>query len=84
MNVKECNKKLKNMFPEFRDSIQQLREDDPHFAKLFEDHEELDKQISRLELDPVNLINEDIEQLKRKKLKIKDEMYKLLRKTSES
>ncbi|MFV5464218.1 YdcH family protein, partial [Acinetobacter sp. 207] len=34
--------------------------------------------ISQLELDPVHQINDDIEALKRKKLRLKDEMYHLL------
>ncbi|WP_374668121.1 YdcH family protein [Acinetobacter sp.] len=79
MKTKECNKKIKNMFPEFRDLIQQLREDNPHFARLFEQHEELDQEICLLEQDPVNVINIDIETLKRQKLKLKDELYRLLK-----
>lgn len=67
------------MFPEFKDVIATLREDNPHFAKMFENHEELDKQIISLEQNPVNQINDNIEVLKRKKLKIKDEMYKILK-----
>ena len=78
MNTKECNKKLKHMFPEFREIIQKLREDNPHFAKIFEEHDVLDKEINHLEQNPVNLINDSIESLKRKKLKLKDEMYRLL------
>lgn len=81
MKTKECNKKIKNMFPEFRELIQQLRADNPHFAHLFEKHEELDQEICLLEQDPVNQINIDIESLKRKKLKLKDEIYRLLRLT---
>lgn len=79
MKVKECNKKLKNLFPEFRELIQPLREENPHFAKIFEEHETLDHEITHLELNPVNVINDDIEFLKRKKLKLKDEMYRLLK-----
>jgi uncharacterized protein YdcH (DUF465 family) len=81
MKTKECNKKIKNMFPEFKELIQKLREDNPHFAHLFERHEELDQEICQLEQDPVNLINIDIESLKRKKLKLKDEIYRLLKQT---
>ena len=72
------------MFPEFRDVIQQLREDNPHFAKIFEDHEELDKEINQLEQNPVHVINQDLEALKRLKLKLKDEMYRLLQNTRTS
>ena len=78
MKTKECNKKLKNMFPEFRETIQELRENNPHFAKIFEEHEILNKKINELEQNPVNLINDSIEKLKRQKLKLKDEIYHLL------
>lgn len=83
MNTKIMNKKLKNMFPEHRDLMQILLHEDPHFAKMMLDHDELDRQIIQLEQDPVNLINEDIECLKRKKLKLKDEIYLILKKKNE-
>lgn len=82
MNTKTMNKKLKNMFPEYRDLMQILLQEDPHFAKMMLDHDELDRQITQLEQDPVNLINEDIECLKRKKLKLKDALYLILQKAS--
>lgn len=80
MSTKVINKKLKNMFPEHRELMQTLTETDPHFARLLNDHDELDREITHLEQDPVNLINDDIECLKRKKLKLKDEMYLILQK----
>ncbi len=79
MKTKDCNKKIKHMFPEYRDLIVQLREENPYFANLFEEHAVLDKQIAQLELDPINHINNDIEGIKRKKLKLKDEIYRLLK-----
>ena len=82
MNTKIMNKKLKNMFPEYREIMQTLAQEDPHFSKLMEDHDELDRQITQLEQDPVNLINDDIESLKRKKLKLKDTLYTILKKTA--
>lgn len=84
MKTKECNKKVKKMFPEHQELIHKLRHDDPHFAKIFESHQELDKEIAQLELNPVNLINDNIESMKRKKLKIKDEIYKILTRTSQA
>lgn len=79
MRTKECNKKTKFLFPEYREIIQQLREENPYFAKLFEDHEILDKEIIRLELDPIPSNQQEIEVKKRKKLKLKDEMYRLVK-----
>lgn len=72
------------MFPEYRDLMQKLANEDVHFARLMEDHDELNRQITQLEQDPVNLINinDDIELLKRKKLKLKDHLYQILKTTS--
>ena len=84
MKTKECNKKIRRMFPEHQDLIHKLCHDDPHFAKIFESHQELDKEIIQLELNPVNLINDDIESMKRKKLKMKDEIYKILTKNAQA
>ena len=83
MKTKECNKKTKFLFPEYREIIQQLRVENPHFAKIFEEHEQLDKEIIQLELDPIQAIHADIETKKRKKLKLKDEMYRLLKTEAE-
>lgn len=66
------------MFPEFKDLIPKLREDNPHFAKIFEEHERLDREVNQLEQDPVNQIRDDIELLKRQKLRLKDQMYLML------
>lgn len=66
------------MFPVFKDLIPKLREDNPHFAKMFEQHEQLDREVNLLEQDPVNQIRDDIELLKRQKLKLKDQMYLML------
>ena len=82
MNTKTMNKKLKNMFPEYREIMPILAQEDPHFAKLLEDHNDLDHEIIQLEQDPVKIIHEDIEGLKRKKLKLKDALYQILQNTS--
>lgn len=74
------------MFPEYRALISQLKQEDAHFAKVFEEHNELDHQIIRLEQDPVTSGLDDIEVLKRKKLKLKEELYDMLKRadTAES
>ena len=41
------------MFPEYRDLISKLKQEDTHFARVFEEHNELDDKISGLENDPV-------------------------------
>lgn len=68
------------MFPEHRDLMSTLKQEDPHFAKLLLDHDQLDREISHLEIDSINHIHEDIELLKRKKLRLKDRLYLILQK----
>lgn len=79
MKLKVCNKKTKHMFPEYRETIEKLRQDDPHFSKMFDEHEALDQEICSLEQDPVRIHRGEIEPLKRKKLFIKDQLYRMLR-----
>lgn len=68
------------MFPEHRELISKLKTSDKHFEKLFDKHNELDQQIINLENDPVAAGSRDdeIENLKKEKLALKDEIYKIL------
>lgn len=69
------------MFPEHRELITKLKtENDLHFIKLFDAHNDLDEEITKLENDPVSAVSraEEIEGLKRKKLALKDELYQYL------
>lgn len=67
------------MFPEHRSLISKLKQDNAHFSKLFEEHNELDHEILRLEKDPITSNIDEIDTLKRKKLKLKDELYIMLK-----
>lgn len=66
------------MFPEYRDLISKLKTEDARFAKLFEKHNDLDHQIKNLEANYA--ADSDVEVLKKEKLKLKDEIYTLLKK----
>ena len=70
------------MFPEFRDLISKLKQEDAHFARLFDEHNELDDKISVLENDPVASVSaqDEIDALKIKKLALKDQLFDLLKK----
>ena len=70
------------MFPEYRDLISNLKQEDAHFARLFDEHNELDDKITSLVNNPVTSGSEEIEELKKAKLKLKDELYALLQKAS--
>ena len=68
------------MFPEYRDVISKLKTTDAHFAKVFDKHNELDEKIINLEKDPVASVSreEEINALKKEKLALKDELFKIL------
>lgn len=72
------------MFPEYRDLIAKLRQEDSRFEKLFDQHNELDHRIIRMEKNAATAIHADldIDQLKKEKLALKDEIYDLLLKAS--
>ncbi len=70
------------MFPEYRDLMTTLKTSDLHFKTLFDRHNDLDQQIKNLEAnqDHVHARAEEIEVLKKEKLALKDELYKVLQK----
>lgn len=72
------------MFPEYRDLISKLKTEDAHFARLFNEHNELDDKITGLENNPVTAVSaqEEIEKLKVAKLALKDQLFEILKKAS--
>lgn len=67
------------MFPEYRPLISKLKQENAHFSKLFDEHNALDHEIIRLEQNEITSTSDDIDVLKRKKLKLKDELYIMLK-----
>ena len=69
------------MFPEYRDLISKLKQEDAHFARIFDENNELDDKISGLENNPVTSVTaqDEIDALKVKKLALKDQLFQLLK-----
>jgi len=74
------------MFPEYRDLITQLKTSDLHFRHLFDQHNELDQKIKNLEehVDNAHARQEEIEDLKKEKLRLKDQLYLILQKAGKA
>ncbi|WP_394909689.1 YdcH family protein [uncultured Helicobacter sp.] len=66
------------MFHEYRDEVTQLKTHDAHFAKIFDEHNELDDRIRRIEDGDELLTDMELEVLKKKKLRLKDEAYAMI------
>ena len=70
------------MFPEFRDLITKLKVEDAYFANLFDKHNELDQRIKNIESNIELGTHNEVELLKKEKLRLKDSMYEVLKKAS--
>ena len=68
------------MFPEFRERITQLKGTDAHFTRLFDKHNELDQKIKNMESHIEGGSPVEIENLKKEKLALKDQIYQILKK----
>ena len=66
------------MLHEYKDEIHELKQSNAHFAKVFEKHNALDKKIEDAEADRVILTDVELETLKKEKLLLKDEAYKMI------
>ncbi|TFZ62432.1 DUF465 domain-containing protein [Photobacterium damselae subsp. piscicida] len=69
------------MFPEYRKLITSLKGKEAHFDKLFNEHNQLDKDIVQLENEEGN--DDKIKELKQAKLQLKDELRDYLKRKQE-
>ena len=66
------------MLHEYRDIISILKQENAHFAKIFEKHNELDDKIAEIEAGREHASDSELETMKKEKLKLKDEAYALI------
>ncbi|MDO6444071.1 MULTISPECIES: YdcH family protein [unclassified Marinobacter] len=65
--------------PESKDAIHKLKTTDQHFAKLFETYHDTDHEIHRIEQGVETTSDEYLEEQKKKRLSLKDELYGMIR-----
>ena len=66
------------MLHEYRDIISEIKVSNAHFAKIFEKHNDLDKQIKDIEDGREHMEQLALEGLKKEKLRLKDEAYDMI------
>ncbi len=66
-------------FPDHKDQIHELKMKNNHFAKLMKEYEELDKHVFRVESNAEPTSDEYIRDLKKKRLKLKDDLYDMIK-----
>lgn len=70
------------MFPEHRDLITELKTTDRHFLQLFDSHNELDQRIKNIEMHLEHRTHEEVETMKKEKLRLKDQLYAVLQRAA--
>lgn len=70
------------MFPEYCDLITKLKTTDHHFTRLFDQHNALDQKITNMENHVEQGTPLEIENLKKEKLLLKDQLYVILKKAA--
>lgn len=70
---------LLHEFPEYKEQIHTLKMENRHFARLFEEYDELDHQLHRIQQDIETPSDEVVEGFKKQRLHLKDEILSMLR-----
>lgn len=65
-------------FPELRDRIHDLKVNDHHFRKLFDEYHELTTEIENMEKESTPASTQNEEEAKMRRVHLKDELYKML------
>ena len=69
---------LHNDFPNLVDEIQALKTGNPHFARLMDEYNTLTREVERLEEEDIPVDDFTIEDLKKKRIRLKDELYQMI------
>lgn len=70
---------LREDFPEFEKQIHELKETDQHFKRLAGDYHSINREIHRIEIGDEHVSQFDEEDLRKKRMLLKDEIYTLLK-----
>ncbi|MEO7399634.1 MAG: DUF465 domain-containing protein [Polaromonas sp.] len=73
------NHDLAHEFPQYLEKMRALKATDAHFASLFSRYDSENQGIIKYEHGVGAITDEALEALKKKRLKIKDEIYSLLK-----
>ena len=69
---------LANEMPEHKERIHALKTSDMHFKKLFEEYGDVTKEVNSLEFVTEVYTDAQIEDLKKKRLKLKDDLLDII------
>ena len=70
---------LVHELPEYRDTIHDLKMNNAHFSRLFDDYHEVDHEIHRIETGVENTSDDYLEERKKVRLSLKDELFGMIK-----
>lgn len=70
---------LHSEFPEFEQAIHDLKISNTRFSKLFVEYHDVDHEVRRIENGVENTSDEYLEDKKKIRLNLKDQLFKMLR-----
>ena len=69
---------LHHEFPEYLDSIHALKASSAPFGQMYDEYQELTREVERLEEEDLPVDDFTIETMKKQRVLLKDQMYRLL------
>ncbi|MGH1353393.1 MAG: YdcH family protein [Methyloligellaceae bacterium] len=69
---------LAEEFPEYKDKIHTLKISDNHFVRKFDKYNDINREIHHIEANGINVSDDHFEELKKKRLALKDDIRKML------
>ena len=70
---------LNHELPEYREQIHALKMSNGHFARLFDEYHDVNRHVVRVEVHAETATDFELEDLKKRRLKLKDELYEMLK-----
>jgi uncharacterized protein YdcH (DUF465 family) len=70
---------LSHEFPEYRDQIRSLKMSNGHFSRLFDEYHDVNRHVVRVEVNAELATGFELEDLKKLRLRLKDELYEMLK-----
>ncbi|GGZ10186.1 MULTISPECIES: YdcH family protein [Shewanella] len=67
------------MFTEYGALVTELKNSNIQFQKLFEEHDQLDKEIRKIERYPSSEFTQEVKVLKKRKLELKEQLFDILK-----
>ena len=78
-NAMDLHHPILREFPEHREIIRRLKGTDEHFRKMFDEYHRLDDAVYRIEEEIDFATDQETEELKMRRAKLKDYIYHLVR-----